>query len=163
MTSVRRILSWPGRRWRSRGFGIHSPFAYSFVTETLAAKGAGECEEAIKAIAGKDFRRLSLLYRCVRHLRPDSIALYPEDDATARHVIALASPERNIKVISAADNATETPGLYFIADIDREPSRSVWDSITARHTRGMDFSDMRTGLLCPYPHLPRQSFRIVFR
>ncbi|MBD5210881.1 MAG: hypothetical protein HDS77_06405 [Bacteroidales bacterium] len=163
MTSLRNIITWPRRRWRSRGFGIHSPFAYAFVTETLAAKGAGDCEERVRAVAGKDYRRMALLWRCVSRLQPDSIALYPEADDTARQVIEMAAGSRKPRIIRADDTATETPTFYFISGIDKGETRDLWQRISSRHTRGMDFTDLHTGILCPYPHLPRQSYRIVFR
>ena len=155
MTSLRNIITWPRRRWRSRGFGIHSPFAYAFVTETLAAKGAGDCEERVRAVAGKEYRRMALL--------PDTIALYPEADDTARQVIEMAAGSRQPRIIRADDTAAETPTFYFISGIDNGEARDLWQRISSRHTRGMDFTDLHMGILCPYPHLPRQSYRIVFR
>ncbi len=163
MMPFRRLISWPKRRWRSRGFGIHSPFAYDFVTGTLAPRRPGGCDEALRGLPQSDFKRLRLLYRCVRKLRPDMVAVYPEADETMLRVIRLASAGHPVEVISASQTPSATPGLYFISGIDREPSRAVWKHVTTRHDRGMDFSDMRTGIFCPYPHLPRQSFRIVFR
>lgn len=40
MRLLKRILSYPSRLRRSRGFGVHSPFAYNFITKVLREKEA---------------------------------------------------------------------------------------------------------------------------
>ena len=53
--------------------------------------------------------------------------------------------------------------VCIITRINKEPSRSLWKRVTATCSRGMDFSDRRTGIICRFSHLPRQSFKIVIK
>lgn len=177
MISARRIMTWPKRRWRAKGFGIHSPFAFSFVTGVLAKKGADGNEEALRAISGNGFRQMALLYRCIRHFKPTRIAFYPADDETLEKVIRLACE----KAVIATDDNDGIPDMtvvgtsegsilrdngsavYFVSRIDKEPYRAFWRHLNTSCTRGMDFTDGHTGIICRLSHLPRQSFKIVFK
>lgn len=40
MKKLDRLMSYPARWRRSRGFGVHSPFAYHFITKVLREKDA---------------------------------------------------------------------------------------------------------------------------
>lgn len=177
MISLRRTITWPKRRWRAGGFGIHSPFAYSFVTEVLSRGGAAGHEKLLDGLTGKDLHFASLLLRCIEYLKPASIAIYSDADGRLRHIIGSAQPDITI----VGNDSTAVPDMTvfgatgdslpgdngspvcIIARIDKEPSRSLWKRLTATCTRGMDFSDRRTGIICRFSHLPRQSFKIVIK
>jgi len=138
MSVLTRILTWPRRRWRTYGFGIHSPFAYAFVTEVLAKNGA------------------PLPERCSGFLaRPDVTATLP---ARCR--------DRRVTVIDSylsrqpADSGTP---VYIVSHIDKGANKALWKQLTGNATYGMDFSDCHTGVICRFPHLPRQSFKVVVR
>lgn len=154
---LRRLLTWPKRKWRSKGFGIHSPFAFRFVTETLS-KGEGE-----------------LICRCIRDLELKRVAVKSEDlkerlehlSQGANEVVEYGDlPTPDITVIDAVscdildDNGAKA---YFINHINKGENKALWKRLTASAEYGMDFSDFRTGIICRFPHLPRQSFKIVFK
>lgn len=177
MISLRRTITWPKRRWRAGGFGIHSPFAYSFVTEVLSRGGAAGHEKLLDGLTGDDLHFAALLLRCIVHLNPSTIAVYPDSDDRLRSIIKATG--RNITIVD--DDSAAVPDMTvfgatgdslpgdngspvcIIARIDKEPSRSLWKRLTATCTRGMDFSDRRTGIICRFSHLPRQSFKIVIK
>lgn len=177
MISLRRTLTWPKRRWRAGGFGIHSPFAFTLVTEVLAGKISDSRIDPVRAAAGNRIRQMALIYRCVRHFNPAIVAVYPSDDKTIIDTVRLACP----KVEIAGDDCPTPPDMtivgspeaapahdngspvHIIAHIEKEPAKSLWKRLNDGCTRGMDFSDRRTGIICRFSHLPRQSFRIVFK
>lgn len=133
---IRRILTWPKRKWRSKGFGIHSPFAFEFVTEVLA-KGDG-------MLADRVTRYIEIYRKSMPEAAPPPrIAVY---DGVCGDVIH--------------DNGAE---VYLIADIDKGENRTFWEHLTAAADCGMDFSDYRTGIICRFPHLPRQSFKVIIK
>lgn len=177
MISIRRTLTWPKRRWRAGGFGIHSPFAFAFVTGALARKGAADSEAGLRDIADDDYHSLALLYRCVAYLKPKSVAICPAGDEKLIRTVQLAHPEA---VITGADSPTPPDmtvvwrpeaaperdngaTIYFISRIDKEPAKGLWKRLNDNCTHGMDFTDRRTGIICRFSHLPRQSFKIVFK
>lgn len=133
---IRRILTWPKRKWRSKGFGIHSPFAFEFVTEVLA-KGNGP-----------------LLDRATRYLE------------AYRQTMGATAPPPRIAAINGVcgdvihDNGAE---VYLISGIDKGENRAFWERLVASSGCGMDFSDYRTGIICRFPHLPRQSFKVIIK
>lgn len=177
MISLRRTITWPKRRWRAGGFGIHSPFAYSFVTEVLSRGGAAGHEKLLDGLTGEDLHFASLLLRCIVHLKPSTIAVYPDSDDRLRSIIKATG--RNITIVD--DDSAAVPDMTvfgasggsmpgdngssvcIIARINKEPSRGLWKRLTATCSRGMDFSDRRTGIICRFSHLPRQSFKIVIK
>lgn len=177
MISMRQIMSWPKRRWRAGGFGIHSPFAFSFVTGVLARKDIDGNVDKLRSISGNDCRQTALLYRCIRHFKPARIAVYPAGDETLTKVIRLACEKTQIvtdnnhgipdmTVVGMSDDATLRDNgspVYFVSHIDKEPYREFWKHLTACRDHGMDFTDGRTGIICRFSHLPRQSFKIVFK
>lgn len=89
MGKLSRLLSYPARWRRSKGFGVHSPFAYSFITgvltqEECAYYAYGEiaafCPRARKAgfneiFAGRDMSisEAHLVFRILCHFNPDQI------------------------------------------------------------------------------------------
>ena len=176
MALLRRILTWPKRRWRAGGFGIHSPFAFAFVTQVLAKRNIDGNEAELRAIAGRNYRQYALLYRCVKYFKPQSVVIYPTDDATLTRVINLAEPESRIiadgetaipdMTIITSDEGTERDNgaaVYFISRADKEPRGSFKARMASECERGMDFSDYRTWIMCRFKHLPRQSFKIVLK
>ena len=89
MGKLSRLLSYPARWRRSKGFGVHSPFAYSFITGVLtqtecAYYAYGEiaafCPRARKAgfneiFAGRDMSiaEAHLVFRILCHFNPTRI------------------------------------------------------------------------------------------
>lgn len=177
MISFRRTITWPKRRWRAGGFGIHSPFAYSFVTEVLSRRGAAGHEKLLEGLTGDDLHFASLMLRCIEYLKPATIAVYSDSDGRLQHIIGSVQPD--ITIIGNDSTAVpdmtvfrasggSMPGdngspVCIITRINKEPSRSLWKRVTATCSRGMDFSDRRTGIICRFSHLPRQSFKIVIK
>lgn len=143
---MRRILTWPKRKWRSKGFGIHSPFAFEFVTKVLAKGDA------------------PLLDRINRFMHTANIAAVCNVSADAG--VMYHAPTRPCII---ADDVSGTlthdclPGVYIFRNIDKIENEARWKKITVSSPCGMDFSDYRTGILCRFPHLPRQSFKIIIR
>lgn len=139
MTGIRRIMTWPRRRWRSHGFGIHSPFAYTFVTEVLAKSG-GELPE-----------------RCSSYLNRADIAAAMPAGCAAGHDITYIN---TLSDKPLPDNGSQ---VYIISHIDKGANKTLWKQLTENASCGMDFSDYRTGVICRFHHLPRQSFKIVVK
>lgn len=177
MISLRRTITWPKRRWRAGGFGIHSPFAYAFVTEVLSRRGASGHENLLDGLNGDDLHFASLLLRCIGYFRPASIAVYSDPGNMLRRIIEATG--RDITIVD--DDSDIVPDMtvagaaesrllrdngspvYIIARTDKEPARGAWRRLTATCAHGMDFSDRRTGIICRFSHLPRQSFKIIIK
>ena len=89
MKLIENLLSYPARWRRSRGFGVHSPFAYNFITKVLREKDAeyyayaeiaAFCPRARRAgfneiFAGKDMSvpEAHMLFRVLCHFNPTEI------------------------------------------------------------------------------------------
>lgn len=72
--------------WRSRGFGIHSPFAYALIREVLAEKGEYYAYARLREAAAADFRFNSLIHRLVCRFTPESVLVAGCDDAVNRAI-----------------------------------------------------------------------------
>lgn len=66
------------RWWRGRGFGVHSPFAFAFITETLHCPHRYYAYETIAAEAhtNRERRDAERLFRIVLRFRPRRINRY---------------------------------------------------------------------------------------
>lgn len=145
------------RRWRSRGFGIHSPFAYHFVTEVL-------CLPAVYgyyAYAVADTRQKRLLVRLLAYFNPATVAIdLAEDDpslaALVRAVCRRAAVVEGEADFTITDRAPDRSCNALI--LGRRAVRSL-DELRAEH--GMVFSNgSDCAVVAALPHLPRQNFEI---
>lgn len=154
-------------RWRhGHGFGIHSPFAYRFVTEVLR-QGYGYY--AYLRLPGD--ARLRTVFRVVLALRPATVAL--AGCARYRRAVEEAVPHARITVPSEAamiivDGAVEPDfdlGAHgkahaIVLDYRRLAS---WEEYKQKLGAGMTFANGGTmAVAVALPHLPRQDFDVKF-
>jgi len=99
------------RHHRSRGFGIHSPSAYKFVTQVLRERlpyyAYGDLRNLRKALQAAGERRPSdhearLLFRIVNHFAPQHILLVGADSALT--VAAMLMPSSLTDVYVSGDD-----------------------------------------------------------
>lgn len=154
------------RRLRaSHGYGVHSPFAYAFITEVVRAREPYYAYAPLRqTYGGGDARRLRLLFRLVNFARPRRLAL---GSATA--------PERAYMQAATRAESGETGDFLFLTgpytpreetDVVVVPSlqarRDAWQSVLAdpRRTAAFDLYDL--GVAFFRPALPRQEYKIMY-
>lgn len=157
------------RCWRhSRGFGIHSPFAFRFVTEVLC--------QPLHYYAYSDIpadRSLRLLLRLVLSFRPRRVCVMSaQSDILGRAVraassaVVLADSSPDMLVV---DVATTPPDRYLpllspgVHAVFFKASPADVDAILSARQAGMTFSNRRgTLVVASYTHIPRQDFDVRF-
>ncbi len=150
------------RWWRSKGHGIHSPYAYRMVTEVLPERGRYYAYDRIERLP--DSRRLKLIFRLVCEFMPTTVHA-PGITGTAKEVILLADPR-----VRFTDNPTEADLLIGIMPTElREGQAAVmripgdkWDHYKKTLTRGMTFSNGSIRIAVNRHGLPRQDFESRF-
>ncbi len=110
------------RAWRSRGFGIHSPFAFRFIRFVLREHGEYYAYAELRRISHckADFSRLSLLFRLVCAFTP------------RRVILAGDAGVRECKAVTLADSRTAVIGQvgygYGGANCDRDDANCDRDN-----------------------------------
>ncbi len=173
MQAFLRHIFRPANRIRhSRGFGIHSPFAFRFVTEVLCQPLPYYGYAAI----GRD-RRLRLLFRLMAEFRPRHVLLLSSSSEALRKTVATASPHASISTKSDG----RQPDLIVADDLDCEPadylpmvgqgshalvlnaSKASAKAIRKQLKHGMLFDNGHgTIVIAAHRHLPRQNFEVKF-
>lgn len=158
-------------RWRhSRGFGIHSPFAFRFVTEVLCLpKEYGYY--AYLDITEPDMRTL---FRVATRFQPQKVAFIDCDTKAVRNAVFMAAPKAKPSAIFEADfivfNAKKNRKLPY----DAIPSTA--NLVILNYTRWKDYQLYRESLAAgmifanrksmaiaaTYAYLPRQDFNVKF-
>lgn len=184
MSRAHKILSAPKRLMRSRGFGVHSPFAYTFIRDVIDSPCRYYAHDNINIIArkhGAKRRRLDLIFRiaCRFDFRD---AFCSGRSATAMmHTLALShadfkpTPAGKAPSLVAADcgcdeastldqarKAIAAGGAIVLFDINSNDSatHTIWRIICDEATIGMAFAGSSTGIFIASPHLPRQDHSI---
>lgn len=158
------------RNWRhKRGFGIHSPFAFRFITEVLCLPSPyGYYSYTDISDSG-----MRVLFRVTARFNPSTVA-FIGDDRQVRHAVFAAVPKARPTGIYDADF------VVFDARSDRKlpadaipPSANAvilnyrkWrnrDAYFASLPAGMTFSNGSSMcVVAALPHLPRQDFDVSF-
>ncbi len=102
-------------RWRhSRGFGVHSPYAYRLVKEVLHPSGVtyygyAEIGDTFngKAFSSRLYREACMLLRLVNFLQPQRIFITP--GAEGCHHTALRCADSRLRVVTDPDMAEGSP------------------------------------------------------
>lgn len=162
------------RRWRhSRGFGIHSPYAFRFVCEVLnPSRTYGfyayeELEQRLRQLRVRTIsrRRLSMLFRVVVELRPATVSIVADGNMAEllRFVVAKASPRAEVvddraDLLLCASTAVchdATHAVFF--DI----SNGALDAFAGR-AYGHLYRNPDIVIYVGHKHLPRQTFEVKF-
>ena len=176
------------RAWRSRGFGIHSPFAFRFVTCVLRESGEYYAYRELRRIAGdrKAFRRLALVFRLVCEFRTAVVSVFGDSDFTARIDRTVRLADSRIKTYSCSGMANppymQNSGFCIIQyarnfnDMDffgralRSECMVAFMDVSGADacrlrdllTSGMSFYNRRSLILVSRHDLPRQNFEVNF-
>ncbi|MDE5554651.1 MAG: hypothetical protein K2J10_05650, partial [Muribaculaceae bacterium] len=168
------------KRWRhGRGFGIHSPFAYDFITRTLRERLPYYAYTKLDALAAaqrlgaSEQRRLRLIFRIAVRFNPPSAAIIGNRNDSLQKV-ALKSVRRDINL-----NADVPEADLIIVNDDSSRSLTLRDKavcifpdtniggqktcedIWAATTSGMRFDNSRGfTIIVKSPHLPHQHFDV---
>ena len=109
--TLRRLWRPLGRARRSRGFGVHSPFAFRFITLVLRdSRSVYYSTRKIRDFAGGRRRRrnLAMLFRIVCDRKPLTLVLPPDLPEAERRVILMA--DSRLQPITPAEALTLPAG-----------------------------------------------------
>lgn len=172
------------RAWRSRGFGIHSPFAYRFVTRVLREDGEYYAYTSLRrvAVTGRRFRNISLIFRLVCEFRPRFVVLSGRHDNSLAQAVTLA--DSGVRIVGTLpESAAETDSFLYVSlgadgsgiedvltEIQARGGVGVWidiprglrDRLKEGLHCGMTFSNRRAFLAVCRQDLPRQDFEVNF-
>lgn len=162
-------------RWRhGKGFGIHSPFAYRFVTETLRQQCAYYAYSELhhKAV-------LRLVVRLVASFKPRKV--YISSPASEAFAVAVHLADSRVECLAFQPGETTVFEEHSMLILDcRGMSADEVSALFSRNPRphallfnlagklsladyGMTFrNNSRTVVVTSYPHLPRQDFEVKF-
>lgn len=156
---------WPVNRikrlWRGRGHGVHSPFAYRFITNVLRLKGRYYASAELDRMP--DPRWCTLLFRLVCEFEPRCVEV-PED-STPAVCRALALADSRVEVKNVASDAVIMYSQNGVVTVYRDIriTPAGWESKRVSMTSGMTFTDGRMAVVVERSDLPRQDFKINFR
>lgn len=156
MGRLRNIIRWPGRYRTSRGFGVHSPFAFDFITKVLRErKAAYYAYPEIDALCARAHRGMSLatqrftavsfdrqearmLFRVLCRFNPDTVIEIGGDNEAIRTIIDRAVPRANIERWSRETPPAIDPNCKYV--------------IVVSHVIDTNFNRMRKYLLDAVSH-----------
>ena len=142
------------RWWRGRGFGVHSPFAFRFITETL------HCPAPYGYYAYEELRRL--WHEAPRHGR------MPLRRLLAIYRVGVRFAPDAVELRGSDPHGLATAALHMAAGKQRNSTRRVtvhcdmagWDESVAAMTCGMSFTNRRWGVTVADEQLPLQHFEV---
>lgn len=187
-------MNMPGRGWwqrlrHSRGFGVHSPFAYRFIREVLRERCAFYAYDDVDAVAGSwpgGRAGARLLMRTAAWMRPDAIAVcgHGPEAAAARSIATLACPCARLSELPQSGHvmtvlcpdADETmadaiyralagsdSGLLFVAERRRGPAAALLARIHSNlHFGHLFVNGSGTAIYVGRDTLPAETFRVRF-
>lgn len=159
-------------RWRTmRGHGVHSPYAFRFITEVLRTPGNFYADPRLESLAlesGENVRWLKLLFRLVCEFQPRYVGADTLSQAE-RKAIAIADS----RVTFGKPSPTRDPGQLLILDrapqsfhaghtIVRHMDTLSPLELTSRMPRGLLFHDGRMAVAVCSVHAPVQHFKVNF-
>lgn len=179
------------KAWRSRGFGIHSPFAFRFISRVLRERGEYYAYGELRRLAGSQrrFRELSLLFRLVCHFRPAAVRVVGEPDEGMRGAVRLADSgavliEGRADGSNGADGADGVWLMVIFEDapladgglvdealevlergggvVCRDVDAGMLAGLKSRLENGMTFTNGHLTVLVGRRDLPRQDFELNF-
>ena len=158
----------------SKGYGVHSPFAYRFITETLCDRKATYYLDPTLRYNGRgDEKVLKLTLRVLCALKPKSIGLLPNAQSRIRDIIKevdseiainfnnpdmfIVSPDYKNDAKERIVECLERGGNVLWGKYDKEALE-----IVSGMKHGMTFTNGHSLIAVGRRDLPRQDFNLFF-
>lgn len=177
LSKLSRLFGAPMRFYRSRGFGIHSPFAFRMIQEVVRCPYPGysyyaygnirELCRAAKLSASAGYR----FYRLLVFINPAEIILSNEEEIW-RQIAGLYHPFKGKGSLVVIDSPTsftpeleqrvngDAPCYILILNLQKGEMTKSFDALTRTIDYGMTFTNGRRALLCAVRGLPRQKYKV---
>lgn len=128
-----RLLVWLSRFRHRRGYGVHSPFAYGFITDVVYNRGEyyayAELREQRKAKAQRDIENPSLrekddrlLFRLINFAAPRTALIYGPD---ARHSLPYLQAGRRHCQFFTDETCSPTSAIKVSEEEIKVPSQAI--------------------------------------
>lgn len=150
------------RRWRhSRGFGVHSPWAYGVVSEVLRSNDryGYYAWDSIDRTFGQHSRLARKVYALIVHLQPSTVTVAGDPLWHALAVTACDAPGANGPMLLVADPAAYRSDDGFetivLTCLDTPAGRELWNKLCAAGGLAID-THRHLGILGRRPDLPGQ-------
>ena len=154
------------KRWsrlrHTRGFGVHSPFAYAFITSVLCPPR--RYGYYAYSTVGRN-RHMRLLVRLLAYFNPSSVGIYLAAKADmVQAVVQAVCPH----AVITRDSPSFIISDHYLPELATANALILGDNMPAVLPRiqsamahGMTFSDgRRCAVVAALPHLPRQDFEL---
>lgn len=161
--------TWLSAKRHARGFGIHSPFGFRFVTEVLCSQA---CYYAYRDIPDERRGLWRLFFRiCVYFDMPVEALGSDADMMVEIHLKACGSSPRKKGDLLALSPGCGPVGLerllradvVFFVDTDSEDVRLALERMVAAADHGHYYTNLRgVSVFVNRPTLPRQDFKVAF-
>lgn len=150
------------RRWRMKGHGVHSPFAFRLVTGVLRDPGEYYAYPMLTRTAKanrENPRRIRMLFRLICEFAPATVRV--DDTLTESERAAILAADSRITltredapVAVVAEAVIPASGVVIARHID--PAL-----LTAPRQYGMIFTDGHRAVIMMRPDLPPQNFDVM--
>ena len=167
-TRLANIMTAAARIRRSKGFGIHSPFAFNFVINVLRLSNRYRYY-AYHTLPKGEAR---MIFRIANSFNPSTITEYgepcPLDAFDARKSTLIPEDNPFVIVSNAALAPTkrlldvaQSTGVIIVRGLQHSAAqKALWESVMACDRSGMSFSNNKIGIFVASPKLPRQHFSL---
>lgn len=160
---------------RTRGFGVHSPFAFGFIMFVLRRRYEYYSDDSLMADiahAGGELRPADALtlFRVIDNFNPRSVSILPMDDTAEtvcrtwrRDLMAGDSQQADFVILTGARDTVAMPTrpdrqvIFFTRS-----AISAFEKFRTEMKYGMTFTNGRTAIAVADPKLPRQDFSIDY-
>ncbi len=151
-----RIWIWLKRFRKRKGYGVHSPFAFHYITELIYDKQKYEAYRTVKAAAKKrDTNRKSgrLLFRISQRIQPKQILFLGDVESRSLMYIRLGQPDAMI-----LDNPETVNGSCFLdmAFFNIESPQKTEESVVA----AMKYAGKESQFIIHGIHSSKQSLAV---
>ncbi len=174
LKSTALLFSAPRRFFRLRGFGVHSPFAFSFLANAIRQKHAYYAYAEINSLSSSRSMRkfLRRVFRIAVVLKTDKIAVFGPHRQLLLKTLALAGAHESdqpamIVALSGADpgitlKCAESGGTVVLGNINHPAQNALlFNRLKSTASHGMTFTDGKTAIYVGRKDLPRQTFHIM--
>lgn len=159
---MQKLLERLNRLRHSRGFGVHSPWAFRLITEAArpSRRYGYYAYPAIERLfgTGKEGRAAATVYRIAMHLQPQTVITVGDARwQTLGRNIAQKTGQGTLAIIAQPGGKMPQADILLFCWLDTPEGRRLWQQALDNPARTMAVDGhRRIGIVTTNPGLPRQ-------